>query len=135
MREDSYVNTFIAVADDCKADAGTVPPTRTGAPTVAQLQFAMLQDHPYTYSQPDVLFTVYADRAEIPKTERAKARVAFFSKGQPCLRCSPLGKTYGWGMHFNEKGNIKLVGRETAEYKRMLADSTLHHTKAMKSAR
>ena len=37
----NYVNTFIEIADDCKAEMGTVPPTKQEK-TVANLQFDMI---------------------------------------------------------------------------------------------
>ncbi|MBX4148141.1 hypothetical protein K1X09_12440 [Paenibacillus lautus] len=43
----------------------------------------MLSNHPYRYTQEDVLFEVFAERNQISKKERATAREKFFSKGQP----------------------------------------------------
>ncbi len=41
-----YVNTFIAVAEDCRAATGEIPPERVGGPTVASTQYAMLAAAP-----------------------------------------------------------------------------------------
>ncbi|MFZ1573402.1 MAG: DUF6157 family protein [Candidatus Kapaibacterium sp.] len=56
-----------------------------------------------------------------------------FSKGQPCLRTSPLTKKYGWGIHFDKNSKIAIYGCETLEYKILSLDDSLKHFKAMKS--
>ena len=99
----NYVETFIRVAEDCPATIGTMPPS--GAwPTVARLQYDLLAEHPYELTSDDVLFRVHATRAGIPEEEQAQARAEFFSKSQACLRSSPLGKRYGWGLHHDADG-------------------------------
>jgi hypothetical protein len=131
----NYINTFIAIADDSPAVHGEVPPVKGDTRTVANIQYEMISKHPYKYTSDDVLFQVYAERNDLTKSEFKKAREQFFSKGQPCLRASPLTKRYGWGVHSNEEGKIALVGCETKEYKKFLADKTLEIVKAMKSKR
>ena len=49
-----YTNTFIAVAEDCRAATGEVPLARAGDPTVASAQYAMLAA-PGRWTQEDVL--------------------------------------------------------------------------------
>jgi hypothetical protein len=111
----NYLETLIAVAPDCPAVRGTAPPSRD-EPSVAERTFRMIHDHPYRYTSDDVIFTVWADRNGIVQKDRPKARAAFFSKPQPCLRASDLGKKYGWGIHADGHGRIALIGVETAEY-------------------
>ena len=84
----NYVDTFIAIADDCAAMAGTVPPSRT-EPSVAELTHAVIAANPYRYTSDDVIFTVWAGRGLVPQ-DRPAARAQFFAKGQPCLRSSDL---------------------------------------------
>ena len=115
MEKVDYVDTFIAVAEDCPAEAGTAPPA-TAKPSVAALSHALLAGRPYELTSADVLFTVYADRNGIPESERPAARRAFFARDQACLRASPLGKRYGWGLHADAEGRLALIGRETPEY-------------------
>jgi Family of unknown function (DUF6157) len=131
----NYTDTFIAIADDSPATQGEVPPTKGDTRTVANIQYDMISKLPYKYTSDDVLFQVYAERNDLTKSELAKAREQFFSKGQPCLRASPLTKRYGWGVHCNKDGKVALVGCETSEYKKFLADKTLEVVKAMKSKR
>ena len=48
-------DTFIAVAEDCRATTGEVPPDRGGGPTVAAVQYALLAADPGRWTQEDVL--------------------------------------------------------------------------------
>ncbi|MBI5535732.1 MAG: hypothetical protein HY898_23575 [Deltaproteobacteria bacterium] len=116
----NYFDTFITVAPDCAASGGTVP-LPCQEPTIAARVFRMVREHPYEFTSDDVIFTVWADRRGIPTEDRAKARAVFFSKGQPCLRCSDLVKKYGWGIHADGRGRIALVGINTPEYEAFVA--------------
>src|SRR5687768_16505488 len=108
----NYNNTFIEIAADCPAITGEMPPVKASK-SVANLQFDMVYENPYKYTSDDVLFEVYAERNEIPKSERKHAREVFFSKGQPCFRASPLTKRYGWGVHNDANGKMAIYGCET----------------------
>jgi len=91
----NYKDTFIEIAEDCPIKAAEIPPLKGEKKTVANLQFEMLIDHPYKYTSDDVIFQVYAQKNEIKKSDQKEAREVFFSKGQPCMRTSPLTKRYG----------------------------------------
>jgi Family of unknown function (DUF6157) len=131
----NYQDTFIAIADDCPATSGQVPPAKGDAKSIAQLQFELVQKNPYQFTSDDILFQVHAQRNDLTKSELKKARELYFSKGQPCFRASPLTKRYGWGVHNNAEGKMAIYGCETAEYKKLMADKKLKVVKAMKSAR
>lgn len=129
----NYVNTFIEIAEDSKNQSAVKPEPKAGKPTIASMQFEMLYGHPYKYSSDDVLFTVFADRQEIPESEREEARQIFFSKGQACFRASPLTKQFGWGVHCNAEGKIALCPAGSTEYQQWLTDANTARVKAMKS--
>jgi hypothetical protein len=131
----NYQNTFIEIAQDCAATKGEVPPTKGDKKTVANIQFEMIFKHPYQFTSDDVLFQVFADRNDVSKADYKKARAQFFSKGQPCLRASPLTKRYGWGVHSNQDGKISILGVETAAYKKYSSDKTLLVVKAMRNSK
>lgn len=116
MERVDYQDTFIAVAEDCRAAAGTSPPVKADKPSVAARTYAMLAGHPYEHTSGDVLFTVFADRTGIPAAEREAARSEFFARPQACLRSSDLGKRYGWGIHADARGRLALYGVDTDEY-------------------
>lgn len=134
MHTTNYLNTFIEVAEDCPVRKGELPPEKEN-PTVARLQFAMVYDHPYKYTSDDVIFSTYAMRNEIPKSEWKEARDLFFSKGQACLRSSPLTKRYGWGVHNDATGRIAIFAQDSPEYKKFSRDRSLKIVKAMRSSK
>jgi len=137
-----YVDTFIAVADDCPVARGTVPPSTASNPSVVVRTYQLVAEQPYRYTSGDVVFTVFADRRGIPEQERAAARKEFYSRSQACLRASDLGKRYGWGIHADADGRIALVGVETPEYAEFVSGqlrsdsgAPVTLTKAMRSSR
>lgn len=129
----NYTSTFIEVSDDCRAEHGEEPPIAENL-SIAALHYRLLSEEPYTRTSDDVLFETHALRKGIDPSDGA-AREEFFSKGQPCLRSSPLGKRYGWGIHHDAQGRVALVSRDSEEYARLAADSALAHVKAMRSSR
>ncbi|MBX2966705.1 MAG: hypothetical protein KF845_11195 [Cyclobacteriaceae bacterium] len=130
----NYIDTFIEVADDTKASCGAQPPSKDKK-TVAEMQYELISKNPYKYTSDDVFFQVYADRNDLTKGEYKQAREQFFSKGQPCFRASPLTKTYGFGIHSDNKGKVALYGMETDKYQKFLKDSKIKKVKAMKSSK
>jgi len=135
MKTTNYFNTFIEVAEDCPVKKAEMPPEKEEK-TVANLQFEMIYDHPYKYTSDDVIFHVYATKNKITgKQQLAAERERFFSKGQACLRSSPLTKRYGWGVHSNEEGKVAIYAVESAEYKKLSKHKTLKQVKAMRSKR
>ncbi len=131
----NYENTFIQVAEDCPVHEGEMPPVKGDSKSVANLQFDMVYDKPYTYTSDDVFFQVFADRNNISPAEYVTIRAEYFSKGQPCFRASPLTKRYGWGVHSDADGKVALYGCETEEYKKLSNDPAVKVVKAMKSKR
>ena len=131
----NYHNAFIEVAEDCPADQGIEPPLRGNKPSVANLQFEMLREQPYRFTSDEVFFEVYATRQDLSEGEREAARTAFFAKGQPCFRASPLTKRYGWGVHSDAEGRVALVGMEKDAYQAFAQNPELEVVKAMRSKR
>lgn len=131
----NYLDTFIEVAEDTKANRGTTPPSKGGKKTVAEMQYELIAKNPYKFTSDDVLFQVYADRNDLTKAEQKEARAVFFSKGQPCLRASPLTKSYGFGVHGDSSGKVAIYGVETDQYRHFLSDVKIKKVKAMRTAR
>jgi len=131
----NYIETFITVADDSPTDKSIVPEERSGKKTVALIQYELLAEHPYKYTQEDVLFQTHVRHKEIPATELKaqgkKMREEFFAKEQPCLRASPLARKYGWGFHFDPEGKVALYPVESKEYKQL----TKQASKVLKALR
>ena len=88
----NYYDTFIEVADDCPVATASIPEAKGDRKTLAVLQYELIANHPYEYTQEDVLFESQAEHKNIPAAARPAEREQFFSKGQACLRASALGK-------------------------------------------
>ncbi|MCF2489458.1 DUF6157 family protein [Dyadobacter sp. CY347] len=131
----NYFDAFIQVAEDSPAKTGEVPPVKGWEKSVANIQFEIISDHPYQYTSDDVLFQTYAIRQGFDQSELDEEREKFFSKGQPCLRASPLTKRYGWGIHSNSEGKVALYGLDSEEYQKFTSDEKLETVKAMRSKR
>jgi hypothetical protein len=131
----NYIDTFIEVSEDCPAVCGEIPTSKGDKKSIAMLQYELLQKQPYTLTSDDVLFQIYAERHDLTPAEYEEARTGFFSKGQACLRASPLGKRYGFGVHSNSEGKVAIYARESAEYEQFVKDTTIKKVKAMRSSK
>lgn len=128
-----YVDTFIEVAEDCPTDHAQEPPVGE-KPSIAALHHRLIAERPFGRTSDDVVFETHALRSGIA-VDDAEARAQYFSTGRPCLRSSPLGKRYGWGLLHDAEGRVALVPRESDEYARLAADPSFAHTRAMRSRR
>ena len=131
----NYQNTFIEIAEDCPNNKGEIPPDKKSGKTTANIQYDLISKNPYKYTSDDILFKCYAIKNDIGDTEIKASRDQFFSKGQPCLRASPLTKQYGWGVHYDEKGRIAIYGCETKEYRAFSKNPEIKKLRAMNSKR
>ena len=136
MHTTNYYNTFIQIAEDSPVNNAEVPPLKGEDKTIANLQFEMIVDNPYKYTSDDVIFHAYSVKKKITgKTALTSARETFFSKGQACLRASPLTKRYGWGIHHDANGKVAVYPADSVAYKRFTKDKTLKQLKGMRSKR
>lgn len=131
----NYTNAFIEVADDTPAREGEMPPVKGDARTIANIQFDILYEHPYEFTSDDVIFQAYVIKQGLKKTELKAAREQFFSKGQPCLRTSPLARRYGWGIHHDAESKVAIYPLGSKEYQKFVKDKKLEHTMAMRTSR
>jgi hypothetical protein len=131
----NYYDTLIESADDCPATKGQVPQARGGKTTKAVVEYELLVKHPYTYTEEDIAFEVYAVLHDIPKGSWRKEREKFLNKGHPHLRVSALAKRYGWGIHNNAEGTVALIAVESRDYKRLMKDPRTTKVKAFRSTR
>ena len=131
----NYYDTLIEVADDCPASEAQVPQARGAKKTKPVVEYEMLAEHPYKYTEEDIAFETYAVRHDIPKAIWSKERQKFLSKGHPHLRVSALPKRYGWGIHNNAEGKIALIAVESPEYKQLMNDRGITKIRAFRSKR
>ncbi len=132
----SYINTFIRIAPDSARETAMIPPCNPDKRTVASLQYELLTCHSGELTEKELYFQIHCRRLGL-STKEAEARRAsiwadLFAKPQACLRASPLPKTYGWGIHYDQDGRIRLVAVESTEY-RQLSEGGLTQTSAMRS--
>jgi hypothetical protein len=108
---------------------GETPPN--GKRSIAEIQYAMLVEQPYRFTQDEVLFESSAER----RAGELGNRTAFFARPQACLRCSPLVKRWGWGIHFDSEGKAAAYAKGSEEYAALAQDSSLAQTRGMRSRR
>ncbi|MGN6363194.1 DUF6157 family protein [Asticcacaulis taihuensis] len=128
-------NTFIIQADDSTATIGIVPTAKAGKPSLAQMHYELLAEHPYEYDLDSFNFEVWCRRNDIDEADRESHRAAFFSKGHPCMRASPLTKTHGFGAHYNSAGKIAIYPVDSVAYHKLLNDPENKVEMAMRSKR
>lgn len=134
MHTTNYQNTFIEVAEDCPVKAAAIPPQKMADKTIANIQFEMIVEHPYRFTSDEVIFKGYAIKNQLT-SNLEQEREQFFSKGQACLRASPLPKRYGWGIHHDTEGKVALYPLESDEYQAFIQDSSVKKVRAMRSTR
>jgi hypothetical protein len=117
----NYYDTFITVATDCPVESGKVPPEKKNGKTRPGIEFELVADHPYVYTQQELLYEVHIRHKNISESELSEKGTQiwdeFFQKPMACLRASMLPKKYGWGIHFNSAGKMALVPVESPEYR------------------
>ncbi len=133
MHSTNYFNTFIEISEDSSLERAKIPSLKDKNPSVAQMQYEMIAPNPYAHQSDDVIFEIWAKRQG--KTNDEATRETYFSKGQPCLRTSPLAKTHGFGFHFDEAGRVALYAVESDEYARFAKADDVKHLKAMRNKR
>lgn len=134
MHTTNYYNTLIEVSEDTKATSAEIPPQKGEKKSIANMQFEILANEPYHHTSDDLIFEIYALRKGFPKKEWKQLRKDFYSKGQACLRTSPLAKIYGWGIHHNQEGKLAIYPMESHEYQKLLKDKSVYKVKAMRSS-
>lgn len=131
----NYANTLIEIAEDSPVSASVIPVVKNDKKTIAHYQYEKLSKHPLKYTSDELLFEIFAERNDISPSELEEEKQKFFSKGQACLRTSPLTKKNGFGIFHNEDSKVSLIPAESEEYQQLLKDDAVKKVKAMKSKR
>ena len=134
----SYKNTLIEIAPDATNTTGLIPKPRGQNETKVQIEFRLLIENPYAFTQDELIFAIALERENIDeqklsKAERQKRWDDMFTKPHPCMRASSLTKKHGWGAHYNHEGRIALVEVGSQNYQRLLNDEGVVKHKAMRS--
>lgn len=126
----NYTNVLITVAADCGVE---IAKTELKPDSVAGQQLSILGNKPYELTSDDLLFEVFATRNGITESEKPNVRAAMFAKPQACLRCSPLVKTQGYGIHHNAQSKIAAFAIESPKYHALLADENVVKVSGMRN--
>ncbi len=130
-----YRNTFIMVSEDSTAVSGVVPVPRHGKPTIASIEYELITSDPYSYTQEDVQFKTYVIKNQIDSGDMEGLWDEFFAKPKACFRASPLVKSYGWGIHYDEQGKIALYDVSSEAYRQFVQSEGIALLKGMRSKR
>ncbi|MED0967020.1 DUF6157 family protein [Bacillus paramycoides] len=131
----SYKNTLITISEDSKATFAIVPVTRNGKPTIASIEYDLIKNNPYKFTQEDVQFKTYLIKNQIEEENTDELRKQFFSKSIACFRASPLVKNYGWGIHYNDQGKIAIYDVKSEIYNQLLNQDKITKLKGMRLKR
>ena len=128
----NYFDTLILVSPDTRATAARAS-DKPGS--IADLQYRMMAEAPYRHTSDDVIFSVHAARAGVAEPDRPHAGAEFFSRGQACLRSSPLVRSHGWGVHADADGRVALIAMESPQYAALAASPDVRKVAGMRAAR
>lgn len=131
----SYKNTFIKISEDSEVHSAITPLARNNKPTIASIEFDLISNNPYKYTQEDVQFQTYLIKNQIKSDRLDEYREQFFQKPKACFRASLLVKKYGWGIHYDDEGKIALYDVNSEGYKQFLNSDTITLLKGMRSKR
>jgi hypothetical protein len=131
----NYTNTFIEVAENCKADTGIEPPLREGKKSIARMQYELIKSNPYKYTSDELLFELHVIKNQISDDQKNFERERFFAKGRACMRSSDLAKRYGWGIHFDENSKMAIYAVDSEKYSELKNDPSIINKKAMRNSR
>jgi hypothetical protein len=132
MHTTNYYDTLILPSPDTTAADAQVP---ARPETVAGMTYQRLLASPYALTSDDIIFGIQADRHAIPDDARGPARMEYFSRGQACLRSSPLVKTLGWALHHDGQGRVALVDPASEGFEQLMADDRVTKRPGLRSKR
>ena len=93
----NYHDTFIRVAPDCPVSEAVVPTGKREDKSIPQVEYELLAENPYTFTQEELLFAVHVRRQGIGegdlKTRRARSSSPSLVRacGRPCSRRDTAG--------------------------------------------
>jgi hypothetical protein len=128
----NYADVLITPSPDSKATLGPVVP-KSGS--IGAMQYDRLSAGPYAMTSDELIIAVLATRKDIPESDWPAFQAEYFSKGQPCLRVSPLVKTMGWALHHDSESRVALVDVASARFAALMADDSIRKIHGMRNKR
>ncbi|MGE7688362.1 DUF6157 family protein [Lysinibacillus sp. NPDC097214] len=131
----SYKNTFIKISEDSEVNSAITPLPRNNKPTIASIEYDLISNNPYKYTQEDVQFQTYLIKNQIKSDQLDESREHFFQKPKACFRALPLVKKYGWGIHYDDEGKLAIYDVNSEGYEQFLNSVNITLLKGMRSKR
>ncbi|MFF2752993.1 DUF6157 family protein [Psychrobacillus sp. NPDC058041] len=131
----SYKNTLILISEDSPVTSAVIPMSKNEKPTIAYIEYDLIYNNPYKYTQEDVQFKTYLIKNQIKSNQLEELREQFFATPKACFRASSLVKKYGWGIHYDEEGKVAIYDANSDMYKQFLQLGTITVLKGMRSKR
>jgi len=131
----SYKNTFIEISEDSVVNSAITPLPRNNKPTIASIEYDLISNNPYKYTQEDVQIQTYLIKNQIKSDELDEIRKHFFQKPKAWFRASPLVKKYGWGIHYDDEGKLAIYDVNSERYEQFLKSGNITLLKGMRSIR
>lgn len=131
----SYKNTFIKISEDSEVNSAITPLPRNNKPTIASIEYDLISNNPYKYTQEDVQFQTYLMKNQINSEPLDELRKHFLQKPKACFRASPLVKKYGWGIHYDDEGKLAIYDVNSEVYEQFLHSDNVTLLKGMRSKR
>lgn len=129
-----YKNTFIKISEDSDVNSAIIPLLRNNKPTIASIEYDLISNNPYKYTQEDVQFQTYLIKNQI-NSDQLDCREHFIQKPKACFRASPLVKKYGWGIHYDDEGKLAIYDVNSEGYEQFLNSDNITLLKGMRSKR
>lgn len=114
---------LIQVSEDTEAVRGEEPPEDGTHKTVVRIQYEVLAENPYEFTEQGFYHEVH-----VVRRRRTDLKIGAYS-----IKRMPLLKKYGWGIHRDIEGKLALVACESDRYRELLSDPSVRKTKAYRS--
>ncbi|MBM7583550.1 hypothetical protein JOC86_000087 [Bacillus pakistanensis] len=85
----SYKDTFITISEDSPVTSAIEPVPKNQKPTIASIEYHLIKNNPYKFTQEDVQFNTYLIKNQIEHNQGDHLRDQFFAKPKACFRASP----------------------------------------------
>jgi hypothetical protein len=99
------------------------------------MQYDRLSAAPYAMTSDELIIAVLATRKDIPESDWPAFQAEYFSKGQPCLRMSPLVKSIGWALHHDSESRVAMVDVASARFAALMVDDSIRKIQGMRNKR
>lgn len=120
---------------DSTVSSAIIPVPRKEKPTIASIEYDLIFNNPYKYTEEEVQFLTYIIKNPQHEEQLEKAREQFSRKSRACFRASPLVKNYGWGVHYDKDGKVSIYEVNSHKYNELLKSEHITVKNGMRTKR